>query len=49
MAECKFLNENCKCSIMVDFSYPTGSSVMGYCMATAENKSEECNWFTEVE
>ena len=46
MIDCKFLDENCKCNIMVDFSYPSGASVMGYCMATVENT--ECDWFTEV-
>ena len=47
MIKCKFLAENCKCSIMVDFSHPSGASVMGYCMVIVGNT--ECDWFTEVE
>ena len=47
MTECKFLNSDCKCDAINNFSYPSGVSVMGYCMAIVENV--ECDWFTEVE
>jgi len=55
MTECKFLNSDGKCNIMGkynvidDIIFPTGASVMGYCMAVVENTLEECDWFTEVE
>ena len=48
MINCKFLESSGKCCVTGNFTYPTGASVMGYCMAVVD-KLEECDWFTEVE
>lgn len=45
MTECKFLKYG-KCCAIGYTVFPTGASVMGYCMVVVENI--ECNWFTEV-
>ena len=49
MVICKFLGKNIECLVANDFSFPTGVSMMGYCMVAITDECHKCNWFTEVE